>query len=83
MNKKELPKETEGDKDASTFLSLEHYMYPVGMDEDPIENHLLKAKKIMDINEDKILGFSRFYDIKQKVYDWKGCELLEFYPSEK
>jgi hypothetical protein len=39
MNQKERYKEPEGEKDSSTFLSLEHYMYPIGLDEDPIDSH--------------------------------------------
>ena len=51
-------------------------MYPVGMDSDPIDYWLGMAR---DQEENgKVYGFSRFYHIIEKTYEWKKCELLEY-----
>merc|ERR1711957_173473 len=51
------------------------------MDEDPIEGHLEKAKKTSA--DGKAYGYSRFFDIIKKEYDWKRCELVEYNKIDK
>ena len=85
IDQKESAVAVEKDKDAATFLSLEHYMYPTGQNEDPILEYLQKANQklnkksnIDDTNENKMWGYSRYYNILIKDYQWKRCEQDEY-----